>query len=439
MFDSAITAPEEMEAPSPAELASWFERLAAVDGEGGSEAEHIDHLVVIEQLKSAAAAAQARVTARLADARSRSEAARGVPASRRGAGLAAEIGLARRESPVQGRRHLDLGLTLAHCMPATLAALTEGCISEFRAMLIVKETAVLSEEHRRRVDAELAPRLGELGDRGAAAEARRIGCRLDPEAAARRARTSRADRNVTLRSTDDAMGYLTGFLPAEQGQACQEALKKEADTRRARGDERSRAQIMADAMVERLTGQASADGIQVEIQLVMTKASLLDGDDEPARLAGFGPIPAATARDLVRNAARAWLRRLFTTPDGSGLVAMETRRRVFEGGLRCFLVARDDVCRNLWCDAPIRHLDHVVRVADGGETTSANGQGLCEGCNYVKEAPGWRAQLPPGDPDVIEIITPTGHRYRSRAPDLPGHVDVFSPLEQRFASILAAA
>ena len=233
----------------------------------------------------------------------------------------------------------------------------------------------------------------------AAAEARKIGYRLDPDSVRRRTRNARNDRRVGLRPAPDAMGYLTGFLPIEQGAACKSALGKHADSLKAKGDERTRGQIMADTLVERLTGQRSADSTQVEIQLVMSEASLLGGDSEPARLAGFGPIPAATARDLVRNAANAFVRRLFTTPDGKSLVAMETRRRCFEGGLRTFLIARDEVCSSPWCDAPIRHLDHVVRVADGGETSAENGQGLCEACNYAKEAPGWRAKRPPGAPD----------------------------------------
>ena len=434
MFDSAI-----QEAPTLGELRALLPWVATIDGADATEAELIEQLTAMERLKSGLAAAQARVTATLSAARNSSEDARQVQAAKRGKGLGAEVALARQESPVQGNRHLDLALTLAHTMPQTLSALTEGRISEFQATLLVRETAVLSKEHRHEVDAELGPRLGELGDRGAAAEARKVGYRLDPGSASRRTRTARADRNVTLRPAPDTMSYLTGFLPVEQGTACKTSLEKEADARRARGDERSRAQIMADVMVERLTGQASADGTQVEIQLVMSQASLFHGDDEPARLAGFGPIPAATARDLVRNAAKAFVRRLFTTPDGKSLVAMETRRRTFEGGLRCFLIARDETCSTPWCDAPIRHLDHIVRVADGGETTAANGQGLCEACNYAKESTGWRAERPPGQPDTVEVTTPTGHHYRSRAPDPPGcRIDTFSPSEQQLRSLLAA-
>ena len=222
------------------------------------------------------------------------------------------------------------------------------------------------------------------------------------------------------------MSYVTGLLPVAQGVAVHAALSKHADALRAGGDQRSRGQIMADTFVERLTGQARADDVPVEVQLVMTDRTLLGGDDTPARIVGHGPIPAALARALVRagsagEQARVWVRRLFTNPVTGDLIAMDSRRRVFPVGLRRFFVIRDEVCRTPWCDAPIRHADHVRRAADGGETSADNGQGLCEACNQAKEAPGWETSATragPGHP--VTTRTPTGHRYTSRPPDLPG-------------------
>ena len=119
------------------------------------------------------------------------------------------------------------------------------------------------------------------------------------------------------------------------------------------------------------------------------------------------------------TAPRAWLRRLYTHPDSNALVAMDSRRRPFDGELREFLVVRDQVCRTPWCDAPIRHADHVTRAVDGGDTSAENGQGLCEACNYAKEAAGWQAIPLPSDRHEVLITTPTGHTYVSTAPDPP--------------------
>ena len=100
---------------------------------------------------------------------------------------------------------------------------------------------------------------------------------------------------------------------------------------------------------------------------------------------------------------------------------MDSRVRLFPPGLRRFIQTRDDTCRTPYCDAPIRHLDHVLPWHNGGTTTRTNGAGLCEACNHTKEIPGWNAQPRPGPRHTIQLTTPTGHTYQSTAPPLPGH------------------
>jgi hypothetical protein len=417
--DAASTATRLPAAPSLADLREALGSFAVHDGAGLSEVEMVEHLAAMEQLKSGLAAAQARVTATLAAERSRQEAEAGVPADQRCRGLAAEIALARQDSPVRGARHLGVAHALVHEMPCTLAALTRGEISEWRATLLVRETAVLTSEHRTEVDTELADQLAGAGERKVADLARAIGYRLDPGAAIRRIRGAESDRRVGLRPAPDTMSHLSAHLPVAQGVACYATLVREADRLRATGDARSRGQIMADTLVERITGQSKATDTPVEVNLVMTDQTLLGGDHQPAHLHGYGTIPAFLARDLVREADRARVRRLFTSPRDGSLVAMDSRRRFFDGLLRQFAVLRDQICRTPWCDAPIRHIDHPVRVADGGQTTADNSQGLCEACNYTKEAKGWRARRVPGRRHPIEITTPTAHTYTSEAPRPP--------------------
>ncbi|MFP5313481.1 MAG: HNH endonuclease, partial [Actinomycetes bacterium] len=122
-----------------------------------------------------------------------------------------------------------------------------------------------------------------------------------------------------------------------------------------------------------------------------------------------------------------WVRRLYTDPRGR-LVALESRARTFPTHLRRLLIARDEVCRTPWCDAPIRHADHITSHADGGPTSWANGQGLCEACNHTKETPGWTAKPVPGPRHTVTTTTPTGHTYNSTAPPLPGTEPAGIPL-----------
>ncbi|MDQ0733864.1 HNH endonuclease signature motif containing protein [Arthrobacter agilis] len=119
-------------------------------------------------------------------------------------------------------------------------------------------------------------------------------------------------------------------------------------------------------------------------------------------------------------AAQVWLRRLYTAPDTGRLVAMDSRARLFPPGLRRLIAARDATCRTPYCDAPIRHADHILPWRITSVTTAEGGQGLCESCNYIKEASGWSSQPLPGPRHAIERRTPTGHTYVSAAPPLPG-------------------
>ena len=421
-------------APSLDDLRGALETFAAHDGAGLSEPELVDQLRAMEQLKSGIAAAQARVTDTLAKARAQAESATGVPVGQSGRGLAAEIALARQESPVRGARHLGLAHALVHELPHTLAALTRGEISEWRATLIARETAMLSRADRMQVDHELVSSLTGAGDKKVADLARAIGYRLDPGSAIRRVRGAESDRRVGLRPAPDTMSNLTAVLPVAQGVACYATLVREADQRRAEGDSRSRGQIMADTLVERITGHAVATGTPVQVGLIMTDTTLLGSDQAPAHLDGYGPIPAFLARRVVSDAPTAWVRRLYTRPDTSELVAMDSRRRSFDGQLRRFVIWRDQTCRSPWCGAPIRHADHIIRAADGGDTTADNGQGLCEACNYSKEADGWHARRPDGQRHPVEITTPTGHSYLSHAPDPPGSRNHHYRLEITFPS-----
>ena len=415
------------------------------DPESVGEAELIDEIARLERVKSAAAAGQARLTAVLADRRRVAEAAARVPRAKQCRGLATEVALARRDSPNRGGRHLGFATALVFEMPHTLAALECGALSEWRATLIVKESACLTVEDRRTLDAEMSADLTKLDGRGDAritADAKAIAYRLDPQAVVDRAAQAEADRTVTIRPAPDTMAYVTVLLPMAKGVGVYAALKRAADTT---FDDRSRGQVMADTVFERVTGKPADVADPVAVELVITDETLLGGDDVPATVSGYGPIPASVARGLVSKAvadkrSRCTLRRLYRHPKSGQLVAMESRSRFFPKGLAKFIDLRDQTCRTPYCDAQIRHRDHARSRHRGGPTSAENGLGECERCNYAKESPGWRVTASIGESCVhtAEFSTPTGHRYRSTAPPLPGSTEVYlSEVEVRVGISLA--
>lgn len=417
MFDSMTTQPPPVDA--------WVEQLARYAGPGDDEA-RVRLLRSLERFACAAAGLQADVAADLdASVRAR-ESECGLPASRCGRGVAAEVAIARRESPCRGRQHVSLGRILRDEMPHTRAAFRGGWITEWKAMLLARETACLALADRAEVDRRLAAdpeRLSGMSDRELESKARALAGELDAAACVLRRRIAESQRRVTLRPAPDVMTRLSAELPVALGVAIFKSLSDAADRARAAGDPRTRGQVMADTLSTRVLG--TSRGIAVEVDLVVSDAVLFGASEDAAHLDGYGSVPAELARELAKRADEeglARLRRLYRRPADGQLVALDSRGRRFAGGLARFIRLRDRVCRVPWCDAPIRHTDHPEPAAAEGETSSDNGQGLCEACNYAKQSPGWRVRATSAEPHTVEIRTPAGQVVTSEAPPLPGHV-----------------
>ncbi|MGB0101082.1 MAG: DUF222 domain-containing protein [Nocardioides sp.] len=408
---------------------------AALAASAGTPAEIVDAITELEDLKTRASAAQARLSARLDRLVREQHRDLRLPTPEQGRGVASMVGLARRESPARGRRLLGLANALTTELPCTLAAMEAGVLSEWRATLVARESACLDRETRAELDALLAAPdasgrypFASWGDRRLVAEAQKVVARLDPRALVERRARAEAERRVSLRPAPDTMAQLSALLPAAQGVAVWATLGRLADQAVASGDERSRSQIMADTLVERITGQARASAVPITVNLVVSDETLLGEGHEPAWLQSFGPISAEAAHDVTdraRTDAVAEVRRLYTAPASGELVAMDAQSRFFPAALATFLELRDRTCRTPWCDAPIRQADHIVPAAAGGPTTATNGQGLCQQCNLAKQAVGWRTRPitgPPGGLDhrhTVETTLPTGHVFHSTAPEAP--------------------
>jgi hypothetical protein len=393
-------------------------------GEVSPAAEPRDLLAQVEALervKSAAAAAQARLTADLDDRRNDAHPRHAAS----DASLGAEVGIARHQSPHCGRRKLGLARALVDDLPATLAALASGDIDERRAEIIADGTRDLTLQDRRAAEAEIAAELRYLGGRDLQHLVQRIVYRIDEPGAVRRREQAQGRRHVSSRNLGDGTARVFGVVSDVHAAAIIGSLRERAGLERATGvaGDRSHTQLVADVFVERLTGQAVATAVPVAVDLVVSAETLFGGDDEPADVVGGGPVPASVAREMVIASPeeQTRIRRLFRVEETDRLVAMESSSRIFRG-LRALLIRiRDRTCRTPYCNGDIKHGDHVMPVRAGGETTEDNAQGLCEACNYIKEQPGWRHRVVSRglDQHTIEITTPSGQTTRSRAPDPP--------------------
>lgn len=308
---------------------------------------------------------------------------------------------------------------------------------------------------------------------------------VDPEAAAKRAAKARSLRSVSLGDPIDGVAGVAAELRAEEALACWTSLDRTARRMRQDGDGGSLQELMADLFVERLTGTAlvpvddarapvwrCVDGrepwtcsspppvvpdpdphdpawntlvdehvehaspqrplparpppkrrlpISVELQVVMSAATLLGSDDEPALLRGYGPVAADVAREIADMASRRTLIGLFSDPVDGRLLAMDSASRFYSGRLRDFCLWRDQWCR--LSGGRIRDVDHRDESRKDGPTSARNGQAFGRLSHVVKDHPGVRGDVVQpalvGDgldplrrhaPDVSWTM-PTGHRY----------------------------
>ncbi len=326
-----------------------------------------------------------------------------------------EVAMARNVSPGAAGTQFATAVGLAE-LPQTAAALTSGQISEATARAVVRESDALHRDDRIVLDAEIADQLPGLTSGRAARLARHHVIALDADAAHERAERNRADQRVSLHPEVDGVAILQVRGPAEQLLAAHRALTTWAKGLRATGEERSTGQIMCATLVERVTGLAHADAIDIEVGIVLGADTLLGAGDGPAELDGYGPITPGLVDDLISRAHRTFYRRLITDPLDHTLIGRDPRRRRFDGPLNGFIRARDrHRCRQPGCDCGIGDIDHITAHTDGGPTTSGNGQGLCRRSHTLKHQPGW--SVTSQGRDTI-WRTPTGHTYTSPAPTI---------------------
>ncbi|SDP40044.1 HNH endonuclease [Nakamurella panacisegetis] len=206
--------------------------------------------------------------------------------------------------------------------------------------------------------------------------------------------------------------------PATVGGAASAEGQQYTGSNRARID-----RTATDRICECSAGQAgkAKEPPGIQLRIIMTDRALFGDDNEPAHLHGYGPIPAPIARALLAGHAgsgtKTWIKRLYTDPTGTQLLTTDARTRLFPAAVADFIQNRDQTCRTPWCDAPIRHIDHITPHTRGGPTTITNAQGLCEACNLAKENPLWHTtRQPDGN---ITTHTPANHAYVSRPPSPP--------------------
>ena len=189
-------------------------------------------------------------------------------------------------SPGAASSMVDVAVDVVEDLPVLLTALSDGRIDLAKVREITRATLGLEPGARRalleraidyaatRTRSQVRPWLTRQVDR------------IDADAAERRRRKARKQRDVKLIPEPDGMGTLSAYLTAEEATACMNAIRAKAT--RIAG---SRDASQADVFIHLLTGITPAQ--QVPIAVIMT--------DDGAEIEGYGPIADAHVDDLLRR------------------------------------------------------------------------------------------------------------------------------------------
>ncbi|MDF2966706.1 MAG: hypothetical protein K0Q93_484 [Nocardioidaceae bacterium] len=262
----------------------------------------VDRIAARDRAIAALEAEQARDLAAFSDRRVAADQAAGVPDHLVGRTVGTELALALHIGQQSAANRAAQAWVIVRHHPRLLDLVGTGHVSMAGLRLVLRQTAELADDSRRMVDAQVAElATGEdLTPARLAQAAARFALAADPDAAARRAAAARARRRVWLAEPLDGVAGIGAELRAEEALACWTALDRTARAMRQHGDERSVQSLMADLVVERLTGSfmtrdlVAPDGMEDGSAV----ASAAVGADAPLvwrNIDGWAPWTATTA------------------------------------------------------------------------------------------------------------------------------------------------
>ncbi|WP_022880189.1 HNH endonuclease signature motif containing protein [Microbacterium sp. B19] len=318
--------------------------------------------------------------------------------------------------------------------PQVWTVFADGLVSERHAIETARLAATLPADPAswEAFDAGARDRALRLSPARFATSARVLRERVHPESVETRHQRARADRGVWMTAELDGMATLTAFLPADRAAAAMTHLDRAArHLATIEGEDRTLAQLRADAFADLLAGAGTAGDATADssastrdagteraarpspaparptVIVTIPALTLLDADDTPATLDGYGPIDLDTGRRLAGEAT-SWIRVLTHPVTGTPLALDRTTYRV-PTALRRWLGVTSPTCAFPGCGRPARDcdLDHLHAWSEGGATDDDNLDPECRHHHRMRHETRWAASR---DPDTGDLAwtTPLG-------------------------------
>ena len=427
--------------------------LISINPESLTSAGKIDYLAALEKQNSWLAALIQRATLAIAGSQpSESENMwEGVDEGER-----EDVATALRLSTNTAQSRIDVARVLTNHLPATCEALANGDISPSHATLIARESSEairrgISTEDLIKIEGKALAHAEFHTPAQVGRKLRSLFAQASPDSFEETVAIARDTRSVRMYPESDGMATIIALLPVEDAQTVMLAINSlvslkdlkfsenvkgqnscnssqinscqmnssQIDSSQINSIKMNSSQITnianrndgltkrkiemkrADALSEicgdllaRISDEYQPHRRPVSINITMDLHTALGLADNPAELAGYGPIPASIARQLASDGK--W-RKFITDPGTGNLLSFGRESYIPPQSLADFIAARDRICRFPGCSQPARvsDIDHAIPWEDGGETSAENLGLLCRRHHRMKTHDGWRLQSNP--------------------------------------------
>jgi hypothetical protein len=206
-------------------------------------------------------------------------------------------------------------------------------------------------------------------------------------------------RRVSCYNDVDGMSTVVAILPAADAQIVMNSIEafilREESIGAVETEKRNKDMKRADALTAICSQYLATMSAEVQphrrpltVNVTIDLPTLLGLAENPGQLAGYGPIPAAIARELASDAQ--W-KRFITEPQTGNLLDFGRESYQPPQQLKDFLIARDRTCRFPGCrrSALLSDLDHAQSWESGGRTSAENIGALCRRHHRLKTHDGW--------------------------------------------------
>lgn len=329
-----------------------------------------------------------------------------------------DVSTALRLAPSTAQMRIDVARNLVNNLPNTCSALALGEISSAHATVIARETASaihdgMSESAIFDIETR-AIAYAEFHTPGQVANhVRNSVAKYSPEEFEETVSRATSMRRVTCYNDADGISTIVAILPAADAQIVMnsiEAFILRADQLGSKDGNRqgstngqtlsgnqtlSKDMRRADALssicaqfLSQLEDIVTPHRRPLTVNVTIDLPTLLGLAENPGQLTGYGPIPAAVARELASDGR--W-KRFITEPQTGNLLDFGRESYEPPQQLKDFLIARDRTCRFPGCrrSALLSDLDHAESWDTGGRTSAENIGALCRRHHRLKTHDGW--------------------------------------------------